>query len=542
MAGFINGVLITTGVSDGIRAYNYGTGDVTVNDTGNIDASYGLTTSSVNGYGDGIAASNFGPGDIYVTTAAGVIIDSAGAGISANDSDSTVPSTSVVDIVAYGTIMSGVLPTGGGKASAGILAGYNYNSSAADNVHGNVVIDDHASITAAAGTDGIRGYNYGTGNVTITVESGAVIDGPRYGVDAFGDDGGNVSVTNHGSITGVIDAVNATTTGSGVAHVDNFGSLTGDIATSAGSTITNELGATWSLDGSNGFGGSSSLTNDGTIDSNGINSSLMGLSNLTNNGTIEVKSGSLTLGSTNGIAGTGTLKIDAGTTLEIASGASSGQTVTFTDTTGKLILDDPSHFSGQIAGITGSGDVLDIAGFNAANDTVVATTTGNYNSATNTTSLVVTDDTTNATVTLKLTGDLSGSSWTVTGDGNGGADIVDPPATSQSVGPVVAHDPGPATSNTIVASAANQTLSGVAASEIFVFNFAGVGHDTVTNFHPVTDTLQFSGSIFANAQAVLNATQDDGHGNTVVALDAHDTITLSGVLKAQLHVSDFHVV
>ena len=64
----------------------------------------------------------------------------------------------------------------------------------------------------------------------------------------------------------------------------------------------------------------------------------------------------------------------------------------------------------------------------------------------------------------------------------------------------------------------------------------------MTNFHPATDTLQFSGTIFANAQAALNAAQDDGHGNTVVALDGHDTITLSGVLKAQLHVSDFHVV
>jgi hypothetical protein len=37
-------------------------------------------------------------------------------------------------------------------------------------------------------------------------------------------------------------------------------------------------------------------------------------------------------------------------------------------------------------------------------------------------------------------------------------------------------------------------------------------------------------------------TQDDGHGNTVVTLDGHDTITLTGVLKAQLHVTDFHVV
>ena len=48
--------------------------------------------------------------------------------------------------------------------------------------------------------------------------------------------------------------------------------------------------------------------------------------------------------------------------------------------------------------------------------------------------------------------------------------------------------------------------------------------------------------MFANAQAALNATLDDGHGNTVISLDSHDTITLAGVVKAQLHAADFHVV
>jgi hypothetical protein len=114
-------------------------------------------------------------------------------------------------------------------------------------------------------------------------------------------------------------------------------------------------------------------------------------------------------------------------------------------------------------------------------------------------------------------------------NGTSGTIVYDPPA------------PSPA-SQTIAAIAPNQTLTGLASSDNFVFNSAGVGKDTVTNFHPTTDTLQFSSPIFANAQAAMDATQDDGHGNTVVALDPHDTITLTGVLKAQLHVTDFHVV
>jgi hypothetical protein len=145
---------------------------------------------------------------------------------------------------------------------------------------------------------------------------------------------------------------------------------------------------------------------------------------------------------------------------------------------------------------------------------------------------------------------------TLVTDNHGGILIHDPPddagaptedggaapaSVDQAVSAVVAIDPGPAPS-TIVANAPNQTLTGSGAGDTFVFNFIGVGHDTVTNFHPDTDALQFSGAIFANAQAALNATQDDGHGNTVVTLDAHDTITLTAVLKAQLHTADFHFV
>ena len=58
---------------------------------------------------------------------------------------------------------------------------------------------------------------------------------------------------------------------------------------------------------------------------------------------------------------------------------------------------------------------------------------------------------------------------------NSGVLIVDPPATGGVPAPVVMHDPGPAPP-TIVASAANQTLTRAAASDTFSFHFAGVGH------------------------------------------------------------------
>jgi hypothetical protein len=104
------------------------------------------------------------------------------------------------------------------------------------------------------------------------------------------------------------------------------------------------------------------------------------------------------------------------------------------------------------------------------------------------------------------------------------------------------NDPGPAASQTVTATAPTPTLGGTPAGENFVFNFKAVGNDVVTAFHPGEDSLQFSKAIFANADAALGATVDDGHGNTVVGIDAHDTITLTGVLKSQLHVADFHIV
>ncbi|KJC47758.1 hypothetical protein UP09_09085 [Bradyrhizobium sp. LTSP885] len=231
--------------------------------------------------------------------------------------------------------------------------------------------------------------------------------------------------------------------------------------------------------------------------------------------------------------------IPAMVSLEIAG--ENSETITFAGSSGTLQLDDPQSFSGKIAGITGSGNVLDINGFSAGTTTAF-TGSNSYDGESNTTTLTVADSSDGKTETFKLAGDLSGSSWTVSDDHRGGVDIVDPPAGGAvaAVGGTAAANPGPTTSQTIVADASNQTLTGTGASNNFAFDFTGIGHDTVTNFHPAADTLQFGGGIFANAQAALNAAQDDGHGNTVITLDASDAIILSGVAKAQLHAADFH--
>jgi hypothetical protein len=311
-----------------------------------------------------------------VTTSAGTTITSGGSGIAAvNKAISAdpanpsvvVPSTSEVSVLAFGTIHSGTIPTAtvANDPAAGILAGYNPNNTNTpnNNVHGNVSIDDYATILAPAGTDGIRGVNYGTGNITIVVESGAGVTGGRYGVAALGYDGGDVSITNNGTVTATTDAVIAMTTSTGTAVIDNFGHVVGNAA-GYNATFTNELGGDWSLNGLSVFTGASTLVNAGLVDSNGV-SAISGLSSIINTGIFEVQSGHLTVGGP--MTGSGTVVI-YGATMEFA--AASDANVQFTSTaSGRLVLDDASHFTGTVTGFT-FGDTIDLAGIAQANVSV----------------------------------------------------------------------------------------------------------------------------------------------------------------------------
>ena len=235
-------------------------------------------------------------------------------------------------------------------------------------------------------------------------------------------------------------------------------------------------------------------------------------------------------------ANSGAVTIDSGTTLDIA--AASTATVSFANgngNTGELVLDDSKDFTGTIAGFTGDGtisnsDLIDLADVNIAN--VAVSKTGYTDNGNGTGTLTLYNANGQALDSINFDGNYQLANFTIENDGDGGTLIVDPPV----------HTNGQAPAQTVVASGPNQMLSGSAPADNFVFDFAGVGRSTIADFHPETDTLQFSSSIFANAQAALKAAHDDGHGNLVIAIDAHDSVTLTGVLKVQLHASDFHVV
>ncbi len=430
-------------------------------------------------------------------------------------------------------------------------------------------------VRANATLDGVKVVNNGTIEVVTnlngtgasltldggtTISDGALTVGPDSMLTLNDATISNSLINQFGAPSGSIDVTGSSTLNDGtvlndsVVTVESHVTLTLDDVSTFGFTFFDTAsGAALQVDVTHVLTLNETTIDGGTINDAGeidIIGSPSTIANgaVINNGQVTVEGGAtLTLDNVtaNGVIFTGTGNINNVGTITIAQGgtvefdtAVTG-TTTFAGPTGTLILNPPSSFAGKIAGIVGSGDVLDLKGFDAAHDTVLASTgAGSFDSATDTTSLVVTDETISQSVTLKLVGDLSGSTWTVTADGQGGADIVDPPA----VGAVAGHNPGPAPTQTNVASAPNQALTGSAASDNFVFNFTNVGRATVTDFHPATDTLQFNSSVFANAQDALNATHDDGHGNTVVTLDAHDAITLNSVLKAQLHATDFHIV
>ena len=119
-----------------------------------------------------------------------------------------------------------------------------------------------------------------------------------------------------------------------------------------------------------------------------------------------------------GTAGVAT--IGAGATLQLTGGDTSS--VTFTASTGELILDQPSQFSGQIDGFTGNGtlsgsDQIDLENIN------YSSVSESYSNGV----LTVTDGT--DTANLDFNGSYVLANFSLASDGNGGTIVYDPPVT-----------------------------------------------------------------------------------------------------------------
>ena len=88
----------------------------------------------------------------------------------------------------------------------------------------------------------------------------------------------------------------------------------------------------------------------------------------------------------------------------------------------------------------------------------------------------------------------------------------------------------------LIGGTGNDQLTGGQGSDTFVFG-PGFGHDVVTDFTH-DDRIEFDGGVFQNAQQVLAASQQVGN-NTVITVDANNSVTLQDVALQSLHAKDF---
>src|SRR5262249_29772185 len=119
---------------------------------------------------------------------------------------------------------------------------------------------------------------------------------------------------------------------------------------------------------------------------------------------------------TNSLPASGAATIAGGATLDLTGAVSPD--VIFTDSTGTLVLSDPTHFTGTISTASGmltSDDRIDLANINSTTAQVGSVS---YDQSTNITKLAITDG--QHADTLNLAGDYANSAWSFTNDGSSG--------------------------------------------------------------------------------------------------------------------------
>jgi Ca2+-binding RTX toxin-like protein len=92
----------------------------------------------------------------------------------------------------------------------------------------------------------------------------------------------------------------------------------------------------------------------------------------------------------------------------------------------------------------------------------------------------------------------------------------------------------------LVDGAGNNYFKGGAGADVFSFNTATTGRDTIDDFTKGTDHIEIQGGGFTVANLVSQATAD-AHGNAVLHLGSHD-IVLQGVLLGNVTQDIFNIV
>src|ERR1700722_1362528 len=123
--------------------------------------------------------------------------------------------------------------------------------------------------------------------------------------------------------------------------------------------------------------------------------------------------------------------IDAGATLEL-TGADSGS-ITFSGSTGTLVLDHSTLFTGELINLTGDGNLSSSDQIDLKDITFMSTTNESYAGNSSGGVLTVTDAQDHA-ANISLVGNYTNSTFTLSSDGHGGTTVIDPPVTPFALG------------------------------------------------------------------------------------------------------------
>ena len=253
-----------------------------------------------------------------------------------------------------------------------------------------------------------------------------LIVGPD-GVTLSGGGQVNTTASLNNLIVGAASADTLTNVDNRIAGAGNIGDGSMVLINQAKGQIIGNTAVTLTIDT-----GANTITNAGAIDSTGSGQVIV-KSAVANTGLIFAAAGTLTLDGAVTGAGTGQIKNGV---LNIA--AAFGETVTFVSgATGQLRLTDFKDFTGTVKGLSLTGtNTIDLAGF---------TLTGAKASYKGTTAGVLTVTNGTQTAKISLTGNYTGSTFTVASDGHGGVTVKDPAVSATPLSQAIASFPtGPA--------------------------------------------------------------------------------------------------
>ncbi len=257
-----------TGYSYGIRARNYGNGNLSITADGdvagqNYDGIFALdgsegnnvtiitgVTSAVAGYDDGIDATNNGYGSMYIT------VNGTASGQRSDGIEARSYKNSLIIETGAGSVVTGV---GDDGIDADNYGSGEFKITAAGVVTGN-----------GAFGDGIAARNIFGGETIIGVKGTGLVQGRYSAIDVRGG-GGLISITNDGlvrNLSAESDA-RAIVASGGAAHIDNNGDLVGFVKLDVNvyDDVLDNDGFWNTAKGTNDFGGGSEdeVNNTGTL-------------------------------------------------------------------------------------------------------------------------------------------------------------------------------------------------------------------------------------------------------------------------------------